>query len=125
MKEERKFGVLVGGVFVCLAFALVLKGSRIAGPLLGGAGALLVLLGAAAPRLLGPVHRAWNAFARLLGRLNTAVFLGLVWFLVLTPLGIALRLSGRDVLERRRPRRSGWIACPERARDPRHFEKMY
>jgi hypothetical protein len=125
MNEDRKFGFVVGGAFALLGSALVLAGSRLAGPVLGGAGALLLLLGAAAPGLLGPLHRGWMAFARVLGRVNTALFLGLVFFLVLTPLGFAFRLTGRDELARRRRRRTGWVPYPERNRDPRHFEKMF
>ncbi len=125
MNEDRKFGFVVGGALALLGSALVLLGSRLAGPILGGAGALLLVLGAAAPGLLGPVHRGWMAFARVLGRVNTALFLGLVFFLVLTPLGFAFRLAGRDELARRRRRRTGWVPYPERNRDPRHFEKMF
>ncbi len=125
MNEDRKFGLVVGGALALLGSALVLAGSRLAGPVLGGAGALLLVLGTAAPDLLGPLHRGWMAFARLLGRVNTALFLGLVFFLVLAPLGFAFRLAGRDELARRRRRRTGWVPYPERNRDPRHFEKMF
>jgi hypothetical protein len=125
MNEDRKFGLVVGGALALLGAALVLAGSRLAGPVLGGAGALLLVLGTAAPGLLGPLHRGWMAFARLLGRVNTALFLGLVFFLVLAPLGFAFRLAGRDELARRRKRRTGWVPYPERNRDPRHFEKMF
>lgn len=125
MKEDRKFGFVVGGALALLGVALVAFGSRRAGPFLAGAGLLLVLLGAAAPGLLGPVHRGWMAVARVLGRVNTVLFLSIVYFLVLTPLGVVFRLSGRDELSRRRRRASGWVPYPERNRDPRHFEKMF
>ncbi len=125
MNEDRKFGFVVGGALALLGTALVLAGSRLAGPALGGAGALLLVFGAAAPGLLGPLHRGWMAVARVLGRVNTAIFLSIVFFLVLTPLGLAFRLSGRDELSRRRRLQTGWIPYPERNRDPRHFEKMF
>ena len=125
MNADRKFGLVVGGVLALLGSALVLAGSRLAGPVLGGAGALLLLLGAAAPGLLGPLHRGWMTVARVLARVNTALFLGLVFFLVLTPLGLAFRLTGRDELARRRRHRTGWVPYPERNRDRRHFEKMF
>lgn len=125
MNADRKFGLVVGGGLALLGAALAIGGSRLAGPVLGGAGALLFALGAAVPGLLGPFHRGWMAVSRLLGRVNTAVFLGLVFFLVLTPLGLAFRLAGRDELARRHRSRTGWVPCPERNRDPRHFEKMF
>ena len=125
MNADREFGLVVGGGLALLGAALALAGSPRAGLVPGGAGLLLFLLGAAAPGLLGPVHRGWMAFSRLLGRVNTAVFLGIVFFLVLTPLGFAFRLAGRDELARRRRRATGWVPYPERNRDRRHFEKMF
>jgi hypothetical protein len=125
MNGDRKFGLVVGSVFALLGTALLLSGSRPAGRAFATVGLALVLLGAAAPALLGPVHRGWMAVARVLGTVNTALFLGLVFFLVLTPLGFAFRLSGRDELARRRRRPTGWVPYPERNRDPRHYEKMF
>lgn len=125
MNADRKFGFVVGGGLALLGTALALAGSRRAGLATGVVGILLVVLGAAAPSLLAPLHRGWMAFARVMGRVNTAVFLGIVFFLVLTPLGIVFRLSGRDELARRRRRADGWVPYPERNRDRRHFEKMF
>lgn len=125
MNEDRKFGLVVGGVLALLGGVLSALGSRLAGPVLAGAGLALVATGAVAPALLAPVHRGWMAVARLLARVNTVLFLSIVFFLVLTPLGLALRLSGRDELARRRRRLTGWVPYPERNRDPRHFEKMF
>lgn len=125
MNADRKFGLVVGGGLALLGAALVLAASPRAGLVPGGAGLLLLLFGATAPGLLAPVHRAWMAFARMLGRVNTTIFLGIVFFLVLTPLGLAFRLTGRDELARRRRRPTGWVPYPERNRDRRHFEKMF
>ena len=81
---------------------------------------------AAAPALLAGPHRAWLALSRVLGRVNSAIFLFLTFFLVLTPLGIVLRLFGRDELRRRGPAPpTMWSPYPERNRDPRHFETIW
>lgn len=125
MTENRKFGLVVGGAFVLLGAALVVAGSRRAGPGFAALGGLLLLLAIVAPGALAPVHRGWLAASRVLGRVNTAVFLSLVFFLVLTPLGLLLRLGGRDELDRRRRGASTWVPYPARNRDPRHFEKMF
>lgn len=123
--ESRKFGFVVGGAFVLAGALLAVAGSRRAGPVAAAAGSVLVLLAAAAPAALEPVRRGWMAFARALGRVNTAVFLSVVFFLVLTPLGLLLRLAGRDELDRRRRGSSTWHPYPARNGDPRHFEKMF
>ncbi len=126
LAEDRKFGWTVGGV-VAVAGALLLWRQRtVAGPAFVSVGGALLLLAAAAPALLAAPHRGWLAFAKLLGRVNSAVFLFLTFFLVLAPLGFFLRLFGRDELRRRGPAPSSmWEPYPERNRDPRHYEKIW
>ena len=48
--------------------------------------------------LLGPFNRAWFKFGLLLGQAVNPVILGLVFFLVVTPIGIVRRLLGKDSL---------------------------
>ena len=89
-------------------------------------GGALLVLAAAAPALLAGPHRGWLAFARVLGRVNSAIFLFLTFFLVLAPLGFVLRLFGRDELRRRGPApASMWTPYPERNRDRRHYEAIW
>ena len=57
---------------------------------------------------------------------TTRIILGIVFFLIVTPIGVVKRLSGWDPLERRSGRRSSyWKPYSERQRDPRHYEKMF
>lgn len=125
--ENRKFGLVVGPVFLVLSAVLYFWRHRTVAPVVFGIlGGALVLLGLVAPALLERPHRAWMALAHAMGRVTTAIFLFLVYFLVLTPLGIVLRLVGRDELHRRRRDESSlWMPYPERNRDVRHFERMF
>lgn len=124
--EDRKFGWTVGGVFAVLGALLLWRHRVPAGSVAASLGGALLILAAVAPALLAGPHRAWLAFARVLGRVNSAVFLFLTFFLVLTPLGFVLRLFGRDELRRRGPSpESMWMRYPERNRDPRHYETIW
>lgn len=126
LSEDRKFGWTVGGVFAALGVLLLWRHRTIAGAVCSSLGGALLLLAAAAPSFLGGPHRAWLSFARVLGRVNSAIFLFLTFFLVLTPLGFVLRLFGRDELRRRGPApESMWTPYPERNRDPRHYETIW
>ena len=127
MNEDRRFGLVVGGAFALLgAVLLVLLHRRTTGGAFLAVGAVLLLLAFVAPALLALPHRAWMTFARLMARVNTALFLSVVFFLVLTPLAALLRLLGRDELLRRANAGSStWVPYPERNRDPLHYEKMF
>lgn len=124
--DDRRFGWALGCAFAVLGALLLWRHRAAAGALFASVGGVLLLLAAAAPGLLAAPHRGWLAFAKLLGRANSAVFLSLTFFLVLTPLGFFLRLFGRDELRRRGPApASTWEPYPERNRDPKHYEKIW
>ncbi|MBK9065051.1 MAG: hypothetical protein IPL89_18020 [Acidobacteria bacterium] len=126
LTEDRRFGWTVGGVFAVLGGLLLWRHRTALGTVFASAGGALLLLAAVAPSLLAAPHRGWLAFAKVLGRVNSAVFLFLTFFLVLTPLAFVLRLFGRDELRRRGPApASMWEPYPERNRDPKHYESIW
>jgi len=126
-RREREFGLIVGGVFVLLSGWWSYRGkfsnaSQITLPL----GSLLILLGLIWPRALVWPNRGWMLLAEGLSFVTTRIILGIVFFLIITPIGVVKRLSGWDPLERRSDRRSSyWKPYSERQRDPRHYEKMF
>jgi len=116
----------VGGAFAVLGALLLWRHRTAAGAVFASLGGALLLLAAVAPALLAAPHHGWLALARALGRVNSAVFLFLTYFLVLAPLGFVLRLFGRDELRRRGPAPATmWEPYPERNRDPKHYEKIW
>jgi len=62
------------------------------------------------PKGLTPLYKAWMAFGHVLGWINARIILGLVFFVVVMPIGLIMRLFGKDFL-RMRPNRFGsyWI----------------
>jgi len=119
--------LLVGGSFVLLSSWWLYRGKfTVLAEVLLPLGALLVLLGLLWPRALVLPNKAWMLLAEALSFVTTRLILGLVFFLVVTPIGIVKRLMGWDPLGRRGARReSYWQPYSERQRDPRHYEKMY
>ena len=94
-------------------------------------GFTLLALGLLIPALIRPTllrapRDLWLHLAQLLGWVNTRVFLTAFFGLVLTPVGLVLRLGGWDPLRRQRRRDgSGWLPYPERLKDTKHYEHMY
>ena len=76
---------------------------------------------------LEPLNRAWMRFGALLNRIVSPLVLGLIFFVVFTPVGMVMRLAGRDAMSRRfEPgRRSYWV--PREPPGPREdsFRDMF
>jgi hypothetical protein len=127
-RAEREFGLVVGGVFALLAGWWLYRGKfGTAANVLLPLGALLILFGLIWPRGLVWPNRAWMLLAEGLSWVTTRIILGLVFFLVVTPIGVIKRLMGWDPLGRRSGQAgaSYWRPYSERQRDPRHYEKMF
>jgi hypothetical protein len=126
-RELRKFALLVGGVFAALG-AWFLFRHKPAGPWFVGPGALLVLLGLAAPKTLKPVYLGWMAMAFLLGIVVSTVLLTLFYYLVITPIGLAAQLMGKDFLSRKLDRAAGsyWLPRDRSVpRKPADYEQQF
>ncbi len=111
--EGRKFGLTVGIAFLVLAGISYWRGHRIPPLVLGGLGALLVLAALVIPGHLGPVYRGWMGLALAISKVTTPIFMAIVYFLVLTPAGIILRLVGHRALQHVAVDGSYWQRRPE------------
>jgi hypothetical protein len=129
-RAEREFGLVVGGFLALLGGWWLYRGkfgnaAHVVFPL----GALLIFFGLIWPRLLVWPNRAWMLLAEGLSFITTRIILGLVFFLVVTPIGVVKRLMGWDPLGRRSGQgingASYWTPYPERQRNTRHYEKMF
>ena len=92
--------------------------------LLSIAGALL--LGAAvAPSLLRPVYRGWMRLGEVLAWVNTRIILTLIFFLVVTPIGLLMRLFGRSPIAVAKRNDSYWSDVEPHSYGDRHVEKQF
>jgi Saxitoxin biosynthesis operon protein SxtJ len=97
--EGRKFALTVGIAFLVLAALLHFWRHReTAAAVLGALGVLLVLAGLAIPTRLGPLQRAWMGLAKAISKVTTPIFMAVVFFIVVTPIGLVMRLFGRRAL---------------------------
>jgi hypothetical protein len=107
--EGRRFGLTVGGAFLALAGLLWWRAHPIGMTVTAGLGTMLVLAGVIVPGRLGPVFRAWMRLAHLISRVTTPIVLGVVFFVVVTPIGALMRLIGRNPIGRSRTATSYWV----------------
>jgi hypothetical protein len=94
----RKFGLTVGGAFLVLAGIAFWRGHPTTLRVLGSLGAVLVVGGLIVPTMLGPVEKGWMKFALLLSKITTPIFMGVVYFVVLTPIGFLRRMFAGSAL---------------------------
>ena len=96
--QYKKFGLVVGGIFIFIAFWPMVRGRdyRLWALI---PGVLLFVMGAVYPPLLKQPYKLWMALAHVLGWINTRIILGLVYFVIMTPLALILKLMGKDSLQ--------------------------
>jgi Saxitoxin biosynthesis operon protein SxtJ len=100
-RQLRDFGLLVGGIFGAIGLWPLLwrqQNPRLWALALAVA---LVLPALVAPPILAPAYRAWMKLAEVLAWVNTRIVLGVVFYGVVTPIGLVMRLTGHDPMRRR------------------------
>lgn len=108
--EGRKFGLTVGTAFGVLAAITWWRGHELAMQVLGGLATVLIVAGLIIPGKLGPVYNAWMRLAHLISRVTTPIFLGLVYFVAIMPIGLLMRLFGRHPLRHEPEDGSLWLS---------------
>ena len=124
--ELRRFGLIVGGIFVLLGTISWWRGRVWPPAILLTVGVLLVVPGLVAPTLLGPVQRVWMRAAVVLGEVNARIILTVFFYLVIAPVGWVLRTFFRDPLDRKLDgRESNWIRRERQPVDPARYEQQF
>ena len=98
--SDRSFGFVFALVFLIIALYPLLnfQGIRIWAMAVSG---IFLLLAALVPRILAPANRLWTKFGLLLHNIVSPLALGILFFLVVTPTGLLMRLFGKDPLRLR------------------------
>ena len=94
-KQLRAFGLLVGGVFLVLSGLFLWRGKEYY-LYLFGISSFLLIFGLISPIILKPVYKVWMSFAHIAGFIMTRVILSILFYLVITPIGIIVRLTNKD-----------------------------
>jgi Saxitoxin biosynthesis operon protein SxtJ len=125
-KEVRKFGLLFAALGVLVGAYMAWKGIRSLWIPFGLAG-IFLLTGLAIPRMLRPFYVAWMRFASILAWINTRVLLSAFFFLVLTPIGLVMRLMGKDLLDKKidRSAKSYWVKQAPGLKGNQSYEHLF
>ncbi len=127
-KEQRKFGLVVGGLFLILGIVrFLLHGVCLSAQIFWGIGLALIVLGLLLPIILMPLLFIWIRVAEGLNWIITHLLLLIVFYFVLTPIGILYRLFVDDPLNRKwEPHReSYWEEVEVQPQNIDEFKKQF
>ena len=125
IKQLRSFGMTVGGIFAGIGlWPLLVHRTAPRGWFIVIAGALL-LPAAIYPQILFWPHKGWMFLGHVLGWINTRIILSVVFYLVVTPVGIIRAWLGKDSMgQQLRPDLDSYRIV-QKPRPASHLTKQY
>lgn len=125
-KELKDFGLIMAGMLI-LMFGLVLPWlfsySTPYWPFVAAFGFVVVAL--LKPLLLGPVNRVWLKISDVLGWVNTRLVMGIIFFLLIVPIGLIVRLFKKDPLNNEWSEVAKSYRINTKVRNKDHLEKPF
>jgi hypothetical protein len=123
--DGRKFGLTVGTAFLVFGWIALWRGKPRTATVLFTLGGLLVVAALVVPTALGPVERAWMGLAAAISKVTTPIFMGIVYFLVILPIGLFRRLTGNSPIVTRGRPVSRWEAHVPAVADGERMERQF
>ena len=95
--SNRSFGIVFCIVFLIIAFYPIINGetARIWSIIVS---LIFFLLGLINSKLLTPLNRVWFKFGLFIGKIISPLVMGIIFFLVVTPIGILMRILNKDLI---------------------------
>lgn len=127
LPSNRTFGLFFMGVFAILgAYGLWRGWSIELIKAFFAISALLLVITLLLPKLLTPFNKFWYQLGLLLGKIVSPIVLGVIFFIIITPVAIVTRLAGRDVLKLRKQKvDSYWIDRSPPGPEPESFKEQF
>lgn len=125
-KDLRKFGFLVGGIFIVL-FGIIL-------PILKNRGFVpwpyivavcFILPALVYPMSLKYVYKIWMRIGHILGFVNTRIIAAIMFVFIFTPVGLFMRLIRRDILDRKLDQGRTSYRTAVEGYDAKHMERPF
>ena len=108
--SNQKFGFFFSAIFLILSVYKCVTHKNIAAVLFLILFLFTIFSALISPTKLEPFNKAWFRFGEILGKIVNPFVMGVIFFIILTPLAVALRLAGRDILLiKRRNAMTYWI----------------
>ncbi len=95
--SNKSFGIVFSIVFLIIAIWPLKNGNdiRIWSIIIA---ILFLSLGLINSRFLTPLNNIWLKFGELIGKIVSPIVMGIIYFLVITPIGLFMRIIGKDLI---------------------------
>lgn len=125
-QDLKKFGLTMGSAFLILGLVFLLQKKQ-AWQSLWPISFVFFMASLIVPMWLKPVHSFWMKLASILGWVNTRILLSLFFYFVLTPVGLIMKLFGKNPLDRRlqKERASYWFKRESTDFNPASYERQF
>ena len=109
ISSNRSFGIVFFVFFIIVSAWLFFENQEfIIWPLI--VAFVFLILGLTNSKLLTPLNKAWNQFGILLGNFIAPIVMGIIFFLIVTPTSIIMKILGKDLLNlKKNNNNSYWI----------------
>ena len=97
MSSNRSFGLLFFIVFLIIGLWPLKNGLEL-NYIFIGISIIFLILGLMNSKILTPLNKIWVKFGELLGRIIAPIVMALVYFFILTPISLIMRIFGKDFL---------------------------
>ena len=123
---NKNFGRLISFVCISLAALLTIDKEIFLGIILFLVALFFLFISHQFPHFLSLPAKAWMGLGVMLGRFFNPITLGMLFFLLITPVGVLTRLFGRDeLLLKKKNKKSYWLARQKSDEKFNSFEKQF
>ena len=98
LPSNRKFGFLFSSLFIAVSLYLFYIDLIISAIFFGFISIIFATISLFRDNLLLPLNKLWMHFGMLIGRIMSPIVLGMLYFFLITPIGIGMRIFRRDEL---------------------------
>ena len=125
-KDLRSFGITFGIIFLIIA-GFLFHIERESFQLFIVISSIFIFIGLLIPIILKPIYVAWMSFAVILGWFMTRFILSLLFYLIVTPIGLITRVLGKDFLELKKEASNGsyWNQRESSLEKNQNYDKQF
>ncbi|HZT18148.1 MAG TPA: SxtJ family membrane protein [Dongiaceae bacterium] len=126
LSSDRTFGLVFAAFFTIIGLVPLLHHGHVRWWAIGLAAVFLVVA-LTVPKILKPFNQLWYQIGRLLHRIVNPVVMGVLFFVVITPAALLLRLAGKDLLKLKRDPEAAsyWIHRTPPGPEPQSLKHMF